>query len=73
MDENYSEAVRKKYRYREMILKRKIGLKPRSAARLIGPDCAYHLYSKKEFNHEMGEKPQSDACGEKRGANDTGD
>ena len=38
------EAVRKRYLYRRLILTGRVRL-PRSAAtRLIGPDCAYHLY-----------------------------
>ena len=40
-----AEALRKRYRYRRMILRGEVVLPPRTAARLIGPDCAYHLYS----------------------------
>ena len=41
---NEADAIRKKYLYREMIQRGKVPLKYRSASRLIGPDCAYHLY-----------------------------
>jgi len=34
-----------KYKYRELILKKKIILPYYKASKLIGPDCAYHLYS----------------------------
>ena len=58
MDAKNSEFVRKKYLYRELILKRKIGLNPKSASKLIGPDCAYHLYSKIEFNAKIQKEPE---------------
>ncbi len=45
MDSNEAEIVRKKHLYRRLIMAGKIRLPPGSAARLIGPDCAYHLYS----------------------------
>ena len=40
-----SEEVRIRYKYRELIMKRKIRLPVSAAAKLIGPDCAFHLYS----------------------------
>jgi hypothetical protein len=40
-----SEDLRVRYKYRELIMKKKIRLPVAVAARLIGPDCAYHLYS----------------------------
>ena len=43
MDAN-AELIRKKYLYRRLIMQRKLSLHHRSAAGLIGPDCAYHLY-----------------------------
>lgn len=39
-----SELVRKRYLYREMILKGRVSLPHRAAVKLIGPDTAYHLY-----------------------------
>jgi len=36
--------IRRRYKYREMILKGQISLPPESARKLIGPDTAYHLY-----------------------------
>lgn len=38
------EVIRKQYLYRRLILSRRLCVSPKSAARLIGPDCAYHLY-----------------------------
>ena len=38
------EVIRKKYLYRRLILSRRLSVSPKGAARLIGPDCAYHLY-----------------------------
>jgi len=43
--EQQAELLRKKYQYRTLILRGKTGLPHRAAARLVGPDCAYHLYS----------------------------
>lgn len=40
-----AEYLRLKYKYRRLILEGKLILPPGDAARLIGPDCAYHLYS----------------------------
>ena len=45
MNENQPEIVRLKYKYRTLIMKRKIKLPHKKASKLIGPDCAYHLYS----------------------------
>ncbi|MEZ4701648.1 MAG: hypothetical protein R2834_15020 [Rhodothermales bacterium] len=39
-----ADVMRKRYQYRRLIMKHKMGLSPASAAKLIGPDCAYHLY-----------------------------
>ncbi len=36
--------LRLKYKYRNLILRGKIKLPPSGAKKLIGPDCAYHLY-----------------------------
>jgi len=44
-----SELIRLKYKYRRLIMTGKIKLSPKKAARLIGPDCAYHLYSTFSF------------------------
>jgi hypothetical protein len=43
-DESPAAALRRMYSYKRMILRGRIRLPHRSARRLIGPDCAYHLY-----------------------------
>ncbi len=43
--EEEAEVMRKKHHYRELILSGKLVLPYSSAARLLGPDCLYHLYS----------------------------
>ena len=43
-DEEKAELIRKRYLYRRLILTKKVALPRTSATRLIGPDCAYHLY-----------------------------
>ncbi len=40
-----AESMRKKYRYRQLILSGKLVLPITRAAQLLGPDCLYHLYS----------------------------
>lgn len=40
-----SENIRKKYLYRRLIMTKKVRLKRKAATGLVGPDCAYHLYS----------------------------
>ena len=46
--EDRAEILRKKQKYRELILSGKISLRHDQAARLLGPDCLYHLYSRRE-------------------------
>jgi len=43
--EEKAEIIRKKSRYRELIVSGRLKLPHRSAAQLLGPDCLYHLYS----------------------------
>jgi hypothetical protein len=40
-----AEIMRLKYKYRRLIMSGKLSLPYENAAKLIGPDCAYHLYS----------------------------
>ncbi len=40
-----AEITRLKYKYRKLIMEGKLKLPHQVAAKLIGPDCAYHLYS----------------------------
>ena len=39
------EEIRLRYQYRNLILSGKVRLSLEAARRLVGPDCAYHLYS----------------------------
>lgn len=43
--EETAEILRKKCRYRELILSGRLVLPHARAAQLLGPDCLYHLYS----------------------------
>jgi hypothetical protein len=38
------EELRRRYRYRTLILRGKLRLSLGAARALVGPDCAYHLY-----------------------------
>jgi hypothetical protein len=40
-----TEEIRIRYLYRHLILQGKVRVSLESARRLVGPDCAYHLYS----------------------------
>jgi hypothetical protein len=41
---NRAEELRRKYKYRKLIVTRRMDLPLRAAKKLVGPDCAYHLY-----------------------------
>jgi hypothetical protein len=43
--EEMAEIMRKKNRYRELILSGRLILPHQRAAQLLGPDCLYRLYS----------------------------
>jgi hypothetical protein len=45
-EKNTHESVRIRYKYRNLILRKKINMPLQAAKKIIGPDCAYHLYSK---------------------------
>lgn len=40
-----AERLRLSYKYRSLITRRKVRLPVSGAKGLVGPDCAYHLYS----------------------------
>jgi hypothetical protein len=40
-----SEEIRLRYLYRRLVIDGKVTLSFESARRLVGPDCAYHLYA----------------------------
>jgi hypothetical protein len=40
-----AEEIRIRYLYRHLILRGEVKVSFESARRLVGPDCAYHLYS----------------------------
>ena len=44
MGSGAEELIRKRYLYRRMILSGQVSLSAHGVVRLIGPDCAYHLY-----------------------------
>jgi hypothetical protein len=39
-----AEAVRIRYKYRRMVIRGDIKVPHEVAVKLVGPDCAYHLY-----------------------------
>ena len=52
-----AEEIRKRYQYRRLVLSGKADLPHPDAVRLIGPDCAYHLYARRSgaYNRPKGE------------------
>jgi hypothetical protein len=46
-EKNEAEIVRKKYLYRKLLLNSKIKMSQQGAVKMVGPDCAYHLYRNK--------------------------
>jgi len=40
-----SEEIRIRYLYRKLLLEGKITVSREAATKLIGPDCAFHLYA----------------------------
>ena len=47
-----AEEIERRYRYRTMILRGKVKLSRKAAVRMVGPDCAYHLYRSHSGNQE---------------------
>jgi hypothetical protein len=45
-----AEEIRIRYKYRKLIQSGKVRLPRKSAVLIIGPDSAYHLYSKSNNN-----------------------
>ena len=52
----HAEIIRKKYKYRNLIMNNKISLPFKDAVKLIGPDCAYHLYSNYKKKKNIGSR-----------------
>ena len=41
-----AELIAKQYAYRRLIMRGKVSLPRKAAVKLVGPDCAYHLYGR---------------------------
>lgn len=64
---NSPEEIRLRYLYRRTILSGKVRLPLEAAKRLIGPDCAYHLYATMD-------RPETEVpAGEPRDTKETND
>lgn len=64
--EEAAEELRKKHHYRQLILSGKLVLPYRSAARLLGPDCLYQLYSGWNSREPPAGKTKSDRAKPRR-------
>ena len=43
--DSQADSIRRKYLYRRLVMNRGVRIPVRLAKKLVGPDCAYHLYS----------------------------
>jgi hypothetical protein len=50
-----SEEIRLRYLYRRLIVDGKAKISFEAARRLVGPDCAYHLYAGLGHREQRGE------------------
>ena len=55
-----AEEIRLRYHYRSMVLREKTNLSFEAALRLIGPDCAYRLYSAVDLKKLPGTRKRSE-------------
>ncbi len=53
-----AEEIRIRHLYRNLILRKRITLPLEAAMKMVGPDCAYHLYSKPWVKHNGKKKEQ---------------
>jgi hypothetical protein len=44
METEKAEQIRLKYLYRSLAIRDKLNISYQVAVKLVGPDCAYHLY-----------------------------
>lgn len=61
-DEEQAELIRKRHLYRRLILTRKVALPRAAATRLIGPDCAYHLYGQLKTTNPSDESTDKESA-----------
>jgi hypothetical protein len=54
-----AEIIRIGYKYRKMLQSGKIRIPYHDAVKMIGPDCAYHLYNN---DRDIPGKPNSDTA-----------
>jgi len=64
-----AEEIRVRYRYRRLILDRAARVSLDVARRLVGPDCAYHLYRSFGANQPLTDdcSESGNACGDRQG------
>jgi len=51
-----SEEIRLRYLYRNLILQGKARISLESARKIVGPDCAFHLYGVASLKEKCGKK-----------------
>lgn len=62
-DRNQAEELRRRYRYRSLVLRGKLRVRLDAARKLVGPDCAYHLYrsvTSKDWRDERADEDVAD-------------
>lgn len=63
-----AELMRLRYKYRRLLMEGRIRLPLEGAVRLMGPDCAYHLYFMVDGSEPTEKEPPSprSASGDRR-------
>jgi hypothetical protein len=54
-----AEIIRIRYLYRRKILNGELNVSHSTAKRLVGPDCAYHLYGRHTKSKPKAQSPKS--------------
>ncbi len=55
VEDALSAEIRRKYKYRKLVMTQGIKIPARLAMKMVGPDCAYHLYSQHSGKPETGD------------------
>ncbi|MBF0605982.1 MAG: hypothetical protein SFH39_01295 [Candidatus Magnetobacterium sp. LHC-1] len=58
METDKGRQIRLKYLYRKMVISGKAQIPYAAAVKLVGPDCAYHLYSTVNLKTQETEKKE---------------
>jgi len=52
LEDSEADGVRRKYLYRKLVINGRTKIPARLAMKMVGPDCAFHLYRNLGFDEE---------------------